>query len=201
MTAMAAVLAASAAAGTVTVPWPASGPLHVLFVGDSLTDGGAVTDWRSQFREQITEWLGARGQVVATKDGKGGVRVAYWSVRKMAAGQNLAIVELGTNDLYKMPAPAAADLATFERQYRTLIGHITAASPGVKLVCLSVWHPVGEQGSPAPYNALIQRACPGAYVNISDLGAKSHLAADGFHPNDVAHKAIAARIEHVVHLG
>lgn len=71
----------------------------------------------------------------------------------------------------------------------------------MKLVCLSVWHPEGEQGSPTLYNLRIRRDCPGAYVNISDLGTKAHLAADGFHPNDAAHKMIAARIEHVVHLG
>lgn len=73
----------------------------MVFVGDSLTDGGAVSDWRNQFRERVTEYLAAHGPVLATKYGKGGVRVAYWSVRRMPAGQALAIVELGTNDLFK----------------------------------------------------------------------------------------------------
>jgi len=36
-------------------------PLRVLFVGDSLTDGGAVSDWRDQFRDKITTWLSAQG--------------------------------------------------------------------------------------------------------------------------------------------
>jgi len=120
----------------------------------------------------------------------------------MPAGQDLAIVELGTNDLFKVPKPTAVNLATFAKQYRRLVTSIKAQSPTARLVCLSVWHPVGEAGSPTPYNALIKASCPGAYVAISDLGQnKTRLAADGFHPNDAGHLAITARIKHSIHLG
>jgi lysophospholipase L1-like esterase len=197
---VAAALAGTAAARTVSVKWPAHGPLHVLFVGDSITVGDTAIDPRNQFREQVIDWLETHGRVTAVKDGRGGVRVAYWAARKLPAGMNLVIIELGTNDFFAERAPTAVDFARFDRQYRWLVSHIRRSSPRAKLVCLSLWHPAVDGGSTMPWNAIIRRDCAGGYVNITDLGTKAHLAADGFHPNDVAHKLIAARIERIFHV-
>jgi lysophospholipase L1-like esterase len=182
------------------VKWPAHGPLHVLFVGDSITVGDTAIDPHNQFREQVTGWLKTHGRVTDVKDGRGGVRVAYWAARKLPAGMNLVIIELGTNDFFAERAPTAADFARFDRQYRWLVSHIRRSSPHAKLVCLSLWHPAVDGGSTVPWNSIIRRDCAGGYVNITDLGTKAHLAADGFHPNDVAHKLIAARIERIFHV-
>src|SRR4051794_28651710 len=195
-----AAFAGSVLAGDMSTRWPAHGPLRVLFVGDSLTVGDFASDPRNQFVTQVVEYLEARGPVFATKDAEGGVRVGYWSARKMPRRQQLAIVELGTNDLFTWRAPSAEVLATFERQYRALVTHISAASPGVRLVCLSVWRPADHTADALPYDALIRRDCRGAYVDITDLGTTANLAADGFHPNDAAHLEIARRIEAVPHL-
>lgn len=170
----------------------------MLFVGDSITVGDFASDPRNEFSAQVTAYLAAHGPVVAKKDAVGGVRVGYWSVRKMPARQRLVVVELGTNDLFAARTPSAAVLAAFDSQYRALVAHIVAASPGVRLVCLSVWRPVVDTADTQPYDVLIRRDCRGAYVNISDLGTTPNLAADGFHPNDAAHLAIASRIEAVL---
>jgi lysophospholipase L1-like esterase len=190
----------SALAPDASVRWPTQGPLRVLFVGDSITVGDFTNDPRNQFASQVAGYLQARGPVVATKDAEGGVRVGYWSARQMPSRQQLAIVELGTNDLFASPAPSTDVLASFDSQYRALVAHITAASAGVRLVCLSVWHPVGHTADTLPYDVRIRRDCRGAYVNISDLGTTANLAADGFHPNDAAHRDIALRIEAALHL-
>jgi lysophospholipase L1-like esterase len=195
-----ALFAGSALAGDISTKWPAHGPLRVLFVGDSLTVGDYANEPSNQFVAQVVDYLEARGPVVATKDAQGGVRVGFWSARKMPSLQQLVIVELGTNDLFASPAPSAGVLATFDRQYRALVAHITAASPGARLVCLSVWRPANHTADTLPYDVLIRRDCRGAYVNITDLGTQANLAADGFHPNDAAHRDIALRIEAVLNL-
>jgi lysophospholipase L1-like esterase len=187
-------------AADASVTWPAHGPLRVLFVGDSLTVGDFAIDPGNQFATQVTQYLAARGSIVATKDAQGGVRVGYWSSRKMPSRQRLAIVELGTNDLFAWPAPSPSVLATFDSQYRALVAHIAAASPGVRIVCLSVWHPYGHTADTQPYDVRIRQDCRGRYVDISDLGTQANLASDGFHPNDAAHRQIAQRIEAAIHV-
>ena len=195
-------MAPAVAAAPVTVAWPVNGsPLRVLYVGDSITDGGLVTDWHNKFKVTTLAWLETHGPVAPTYRGKGGVRVAYWAVRKMPSGTNLAIIELGTNDSFKVPEPTAAQIAQFGVSYRHLVAAIRAKSASAKILCLSIWHPLERPGSPAAYNAAIKRDCPGAYVPITDLGAVSaNIAADKFHPNDAAHLAISARIERAIHI-
>lgn len=193
---------AASTGNTVTVTWPTDRPLNVLYVGDSITDGGAVTDWHNKFQLLTLAWLQEHGDAAAILRGKGGVRVAYWAVRKMPTDVDLAVVELGTNDLYKVNAPTPAQLAAFDTSYRRLISSIRTQSPAAKIVCLSVWHPLGQPGSPVPYNTTIKRDCPGAYVPVTDLGqSKSRIASDAFHPNDAGHQAISARVEHAIHVG
>ena len=186
----------------VSVTWPSGGgPLRVLFVGDSLTDGAAAVNWRNQFREKVMAGLAAHGPIDAIQRGKGGVKTAYWLTHQLPPKMDLAIVELGTNDAYGRAAPTMSQLAEFDTAYRHLIARIRGLSPAARFVCLGVWHPAGQVGSAAPYDAIVAKDCPGAFIRISDLGAnKAHLGADGFHPNDAAHELIAARVLRAIHV-
>ena len=53
------------------------------------------------------------------------------------------VVEAGTNDfLYQTPRRRFAD------DYRALLAKVTAASPGARLVCLTIWIPKDAAGAP-----------------------------------------------------
>jgi lysophospholipase L1-like esterase len=122
---------------------------------------------------------------------------------------DVVVVEAGTNDFLDQ-----TPRRRFAAAYRVLLAQVTAASPGARLVCLTMWIPNAAPGRPpakigaAFYNASIRRACrAGAVANISPLfdaqpplrgpaGRPTFLGpGDDFHPNSAGHAAIARAIE------
>jgi len=181
---------AIAAAIVLTVASGASGaatnPVHILFIGDSLTYGSVTSNIANAYPARVTRSVHGQASIL----GKGGVVTSYWKPAALPTGIGVAVVELGTNDVYNHVA-----VAKFDRDYRHLLAAIHVKSPGVKFVCLSVWWPPGGFGAVPPYDERIQADCPGEYVDIAQFAHPPNLAArDHFHPNDAGHKLIASVI-------
>jgi acyl-CoA thioesterase I len=123
------------------------------------------------------------------------------AAQTVPAGGDVVVVEAGTNDFIDHTARAQ-----FTRDYRALLAKVTAASPGAKLVCLTMWIPAGAPTA-SSYNATIRRECrSGTVADISPIytrpgmrgpaGRSTFLGpGDDFHPNSAGHAAIAQLIE------
>jgi acyl-CoA thioesterase I len=172
---------------------------RLVVVGDSLTAGRFATTQEEAFPDRAAAAL----RVGIATLGVPGATTAQLAAQTMPRG-SLAVVEAGTNDfINQTPRRQFAD------DYRALLAKVTAASPGAKLVCLTIWAPNDAPGKirPASYNAAIRRACTtGKVANISPLyvlpgmrgpaGRSTFLGpGDDFHPNSAGHGAIAQAVE------
>ena len=191
-------IAQQAEGAKVRVKKPTDRPLRVLFAGDSLTYGLYTSAENKGFRPLVVAGLSATMAVEETKAQFSGAGVNQVS-NLVSAPENLdlAIIELGTNDVPK------TDLGAFRDQYAALITKIRTPSPGAALLCVGTWSPGDAQT--LPFNYAIKDACVkngGQYVDVLDLynAAGNHGAegvktwagvSDTFHPNDAGHKAIA----------
>ena len=167
-------------------------PYRLAVFGDSVTVGYGSSGPGHGYVGRISRWLRKHGErVVTTVHGKGGVPVAYWLDARMPKRLDAAVVELGTNDVRLGTSPAR-----FAWEYRTLTRRIRAASPGVRILCLSVWsHPEAAR-SDVVVNARIRAACPGTYVDITSLRRRRWIRSnDGFHPNNTGYRLIAQAVE------
>ncbi|NRD27267.1 SGNH/GDSL hydrolase family protein [Frigoribacterium sp. VKM Ac-2836] len=175
-------------------------PLKTLFVGDSLTAGLYASAADRGFRPLMVQALEANGPV--TEDQGFQVDATTSEVRQVASvgtDQDLAIVQLGTNDVDATPLP------TFEADYGETLRAIRESSPGVVFVCAGVWRGADEA---AAYDDVVQSECAaqgGAFRPMSDLfevdsnrGPAGRVAqggvSDDFHPNDAGYAAIAHRL-------
>jgi acyl-CoA thioesterase-1 len=174
--------------------------LKTLFVGDSLTAGLYASAADRGFRPLMVQALEANGPV--TQDQGFQVDATTSEVRQVASvgtDQDLAIVQLGTNDVNATPLP------TFEADYEETLSAIRESSHEVVFVCAGVWRGADEA---APYDDVIQSVCAaegGAFRPMSDLfevdanrGPAGRVAeggvGDNFHPNDAGYSAIAQRL-------
>lgn len=164
----------------------------IAFFGDSVSVGFGASDRRRGYVARVSTWLRMRGnRVVTAVHAKGGVTVSYWEHAPMPKKLDVAVVELGTNDV-RVGTPAAQ----FAQEYRTLTGRIRAANPKVQLLCLSVWPHRGGTSLEGVINAQIRAVCPGTYVDITRLGDRWGIrSSDGFHPNDAGYRLIARAVE------
>jgi len=172
---------------------PKGRPVRVLFTGDSLSSGFFASTKAKAFPSLVGERL---GNVEVTQAALAHQTLTTVSrVTDVPAGLDLAVVELGTNDV-GVPTP----MPTFRAQYGDLLAKIQAKSPGATIVCLGTWSPTGQA-----YDESIANACTkvkGRYVSLADADASiaNHGPAgvqtqagisDEFHPNDSGHRAIA----------
>ncbi|WP_458781234.1 SGNH/GDSL hydrolase family protein [Arthrobacter sp. D3-16] len=183
----------------VRLTFPADRPLRVLFAGDSLTGGFFASTKDRAFTELMKQSLAQKGPIEEARGEQAHATLStVGGLVEVPAGLDLAVVELGTNDVGAKTEPTA-----FASQYAGLLEKIQAESPNVKILCASVWQSEGT--SMDVYNRAIQEQCEhagGKYANISTLyGAAGHRGPEGletwigtsdtFHPNDIGHKAIA----------
>lgn len=172
------------------------GKVQTVVVGDSLSAGFYASSEDLGFARLVTDELGpvetlttARAhQTLATVSG----------VASVPPGVELAIIELGTNDV-----GAGTPLEDFSGQYRSLVTSIRAASPFAEIVCLGTWTGWGDD-----YDEAVENACAtvdGTTIPLIDLfraeenrGSEGHPTflgpGDDFHPNDLGHRAIADAI-------
>jgi lysophospholipase L1-like esterase len=178
---------------------------RLVVVGDSLAAGRFAGTRDEAFPQEVAAATHARLELFAVP----GATTAALGAQAVPGGGDVVIVEAGTNDfLYQTPRRRFAD------DYRALIAKVAAASPGARLVCLTLWIPSGTTGqAPAKipassYDDTIRRACSaGAVADISPLvdaqpptrgpaGRPTFLGpGDDFHPNSAGHAAIARLIE------
>jgi acyl-CoA thioesterase-1 len=114
-------------------------------------------------------------------------------------GQQLYVVELGTNDATRV------DHREFRAQYSELLDRIRSASPDAALLCIGLWRPKTIADT---FDTIIKDLCEvrgGVFQSISDLSEEESLKgpagvttfggeSDDFHPNDRGHRMIADRI-------
>jgi acyl-CoA thioesterase-1 len=181
---------------------------RLVVVGDSLAFGRFADTQAEAFPQLVATALHSRLQVLAAP----GVTTGQLGAQAAPARGDEIVVEAGTNDfLLQTPRRRFAD------DYRALLGKVTAASPGAKLVCLTIWMPkdiAAQQPAKIPpsfYDATIRRACrAGSVVDVSALADQSGMrgpagrstafgTGDDFHPNSVGHAAIARLIEARLH--
>ncbi len=200
-----AALLASVTSGCSAPPEPdatPTEPLRVLFAGDSITAGYYATDESRSYAALLAAAWESDGRVEITRAEEAGARA--WRIARRVedlpvVAVDVAVVEVGANDVGKTPVPV------YLADVQGLVEQIVADSPGATIVCLGPWNdPVASR----PYDRVVRRICDGGgrvYVAISDLYATDGLRGpvgadtaygprDDFHPNDLAHAEIARRI-------
>lgn len=180
---------------------PEGQAMRVLFAGDSLTFGLYATRQENGFRSlMVGEWEkgGPVEEFRGEKAGAGAGDVA--SIIEVPDGLDLAVVELGTNDV-----GAQTPLDEFEQTYADLLDMIRDGSPGVPLLCVGTWGSDGGGFGSDPYNDVIEETCEdraGRFVSLYDLYPVEEYrgpageqrfggVSDNFHPNDAGYAAIA----------
>lgn len=179
--------------GPLTVPRGDDGVATVLVSGDSLSAAFFASTPEQGFVTLVADDLGPVEITEAAQAHQTLTTVA--AITDVPANVDLAIVELGTNDVGEQ-----TPLADFDAQYGGLLDRIRSSSPDAAIVCLGTW-----TGWGGDYDSLIERACVGhggRYVALGGLfrdtanrgpeGRETFLGAgDDFHPNDAGHRAIA----------
>jgi lysophospholipase L1-like esterase len=186
------------------VAQPAGGGARLVVVGDSLAAGRFADTQDQAFPQRVAAARHARLELSAVS----GATTAALAAQAIPRDGDVVVVEAGTNDfLHQTPR------RRFAADYRALVAQVMAASPGARLVCLTIWIPKDAAGPPparigaAFYNATIRRACAArAVADISALYARPGMRGpagrstflgpgDDFHPNSTGHAAIARAIE------
>lgn len=186
----------------VAVTRTAGEDMRVLFAGDSLTGGLYASQQSLGFRTLMLNQLQASGGVDAFDSAiSGGTTVEVAEKYEVPADLDLAIVELGTNDLGR-----ATELPVFDAAYDELLSRVTTGSPGVALVCAGVWEANGGSDTGSSYDQIIRSSCEdagGVFVSLRSIYATSADVigpagipaytglSDDFHPNDRGHERIA----------
>jgi lysophospholipase L1-like esterase len=177
---------------------------RLVVVGDSLAAGRFADTPEEAFPQQVAASLHAQLELI----GMPGFTAAQLAAQELPGDGSVAVVEAGTNDYLRQTPPRR-----FAADYRALLTKVTAASPGARVVCTTIWIPLDGHGlpptkvTPATYNATIRRECSGAVADITTLfdanpptrGPEGRITflgpGDDFHPNSVGHAAIASAIE------
>lgn len=159
----------------------------ILFVGDSITVGQNASSDNQRYESLVVSGLSHHDYWSATLRAQGGTDVPYWMSQPMPTGQNVVVVELGTNDMKDAPT-------VFARDYRTLIANLRQASPHAQFLCLGTWAPYDHRAD--ALDAAIEQACPGRYVDVTAISRGLHVVShlDMFHPNDRGHRLIATAV-------
>ena len=173
----------------------------LVVVGDSLAAGRFADTQDEAFPQRLAAAVHDRLELV----GIPGATTAQLGAQAVPAGGDVAVVEAGTNDfVHQTPRKQFAD------DYRALLAKVAAASPGARLVCLTIWMPKDVAAQipatipPSAYDATIRRACgKGVVADLEPflaargpVGRPTFLGpGDAFHPNSDGHAAIARAIE------
>jgi lysophospholipase L1-like esterase len=178
-------------------------PARLVVVGDSLAAGRFADTPEQAFPQLLATAEHAQLELVAVP----GFTAAQLATQAVPRDAQIVVVEAGTNDFLRQ-----TPRRQFAADFRALLAKVTAASPGAKLACATMWIPFDGKGlppakvAPASYNATIRRACT-AVADITALfnaqpatrGPEGRITflgpSDDFHPNSTGHAAIARAIE------
>src|SRR4051812_35748029 len=124
---------------------------RLVVVRDSLAAGRIADSPDEAFPQLVAKAMHAQPEVV----GIPGATTAQLAAQPVPGQGNVVVIEAGTNDVINRTPHGR-----FAAGYRALLAKVTAASPGAKVVCLTVWIPQDARLAPAAsYNATIRRAC------------------------------------------
>jgi lysophospholipase L1-like esterase len=175
----------------------------VLFAGDSLSDGWYATEEVKGFRPivsgALTKARPSSTFVQAHKAGYTTQQVA--DTFPVPEGINLAVVQLGTNDVTKKTNPGM-----FAGQYAAYVDAIKSKNPDAGLICLGSFFHAAEQSD--AIDKVIEAECnkhDGFYLDITAVyvtagyrgpaGTPTWLGkSDMGHPNDLGHARIAEMV-------
>jgi acyl-CoA thioesterase-1 len=184
-----------------------SGPLRVLFVGASVTEGWFASSRGHAYPALVAKGLagGRRVQVrTMARPGATAEAAADWNV---AVPSDVVVVQIATNDFVR-----DVPVDVFAATYAELLDQVRAASPKADLVCLGAWldpSSVNRLGVMAvDYDVAVRTSCGaegGHYVDLSAayLDVRNHGPAgrptyqgpgDLFHPNDRGHAEVASQV-------
>jgi lysophospholipase L1-like esterase len=203
------VLTVAACGGHAADPEPTRTPdatpdARLVVVGDSLAFGRFADTQAEAFPRLVAADTHTALELLAAP----GVTTAQIGAQTVPGGGKDVIVEAGTND-FLLQTPRAR----FAADYRALLAKLTAASPGAKLVCLTLWMPKEIADAqphtiaPSSYDRTIRRECSkGTVVDLAPIYAQASMRGpagrstafgpgDDFHPNTAGHAAIARAIE------
>jgi acyl-CoA thioesterase-1 len=181
-------------------------PLRVSIVGDSMDYGLFATEKALTFHElMVEEWRKSGPVADQMPNTIGGTARDALKTQDFPRGQQLYVVELGTNDAVRV------NYQDFRTEYNTLLDRIRSASPDAALVCVGPWRPKEIADT---FDTMIKDLCEvrgGVFRSISDLFTDKSLkgpagvltfrgVSDAFHPNDRGHRAIADRILDAIRL-
>jgi acyl-CoA thioesterase I len=184
------------------VKFPLDRPLKVLFAGDSLTAGYFSSTEGKGFSQLVVSELQKQGPVERLGGARAGGNLStVGNLVSIPAGFDLAVIELGTNDIQ-----GKTDPAVFPGQYEDLLNKVTIASPSTALICMGTWGSAGADTD--AYDAAIQKRCEahgGKYIDLSSEFTQSTNrgpagvnvwagTSDTFHPNDAGHARLAALV-------
>lgn len=181
------------------------GPIHVVFIGDSITDG-----WRGSqsydkaFAEYNPYNIGISGEHTE--------HVLWRLTNEEIDGisPELLVMMIGTNNLAHNPRQAPVDVAD---GIKTLVETIKAKQPKAKILLLGIFprdeQPTGElRKKVAETNAIISKLDDGgATVKFLDIGPKflddkgvlsKEIMPDSLHPNGKGQEIWAAAIKPIV---
>lgn len=177
-------------------------PLRVFITGDSLTGGLSASKQNLGFKWLVFDRLEKSGPVEEFNTHLSGGKTVEVAARfkEMPTDLDLAIIELGTNDLNDREP-----MADFRAAYDSLLDRVRAANPETPLLCAGVWQGGGGGPDDFPYDSSIQDICVehgGQFVSLTELyrdpstiGPAGLPAFEGltdtFHPNDKGHRVIA----------
>ncbi|KIC69442.1 SGNH/GDSL hydrolase family protein [Pseudarthrobacter phenanthrenivorans] len=197
--------AAAAEARIIKLPVPQDRPLSVFYAGDSLSYSLYTSAEANGYRQLLNAELRKHGEIKEKRATKADEKALFkvGNVQDIPeSGVDLAILELGTNDLGTNVVGSRTEPDLFRQQYLDLIAKVQR-SPNVQIICVGVWGAAGPTISD-PYDFAIEKACRGhggQYVDLTAVyqtagtfgpnGSPSWLGpSDNFHPNDKGHRMI-----------
>lgn len=169
----------------------------ILVAGDSLAGGYYASSAEKGFVDRVADSIDGPVQVTKATRAHESLAVVS-SVAEIPEDVDIAIVELGTNDV-GIPTPEAE----FREGYASLLDRVRETSPDAKLICIGTWTGWGWTQDETIRSECIAR--DGAYVHLRDLFDRDELhgpegvetpvgTSDWFHPNNRGHAAIANRV-------
>ncbi len=197
---------AAAEAKIIKLSFPKDRPLSVFYAADSLSYSLFSSTEANGYRPLVNAELRKHGQILEQRATKADPQALFkvGNVQDVPnSGVDLAILELGTNDMGTADVASRTPIDQFHKDYVALVNNVRR-SANVQVICVGAWGGRGQTITD-PYDFEIQKICEangGKYVDLTDIyelkdtfgpkGTATWLGpADNFHPNDKGHRAIA----------
>ena len=179
-----------------------TGPTSVtiLRLGDSRTLG-VGSSWGTGYAPELVRLLGREGVTATMLPDVAGTGWCVQSLRStvdaaMAAGPDVAILAIGTNNASGRTVAPCAGMAGFEDAYLDLVRRILADSPTVRLLIAEIqyssapWAQQEVHTNVSAIHASWMAECAGrcTLVDLSGISRCGGLGPDGVHPSDAGYQ-------------